>query len=109
MAQWLSKCEHLPFVLRTYLTLGVVTRTWAVETGDSAGGHGLTSLGCHEHRESLSQSGTHTHARINRAHTRTHGGKESFYPQITMQVNFLVINTECWGNGSVDKALAAQI
>lgn len=88
MAQWLSKCEHLPSVLRTYLTLGVVTRTWAVETGDSAGGHGLTSLGCHEHRESLSQSGTHTHARTT-GHTQGHmEGRSLFTPKLPCKLTF---------------------
>lgn len=105
--KWLSgqaSVSTCPQVLRTYLTLRIVTCTWAVETGHSPGGQGLTSLGFHEHREILSQSGTHT---CTHKHTWRGG---SFYPQITMQVDFLVIrNIECWGNGSVDKALAAQI
>lgn len=112
LRKWLSgqaSVSTCPQVLTTYLTLGIVTGTWAVETGDSPGGHGLTSLGCHEHREILSQSGTHTctHKQGTHKHTRRGG---SFYPQITMQADFLIIrNIECWGNGSVDKALAAQI
>lgn len=90
MAQWLSKCEHLPSVLRTYLTLRVVTRTWAVETGGSPGGHGLTSLGRHEHRESLSQSGTHTHAHTQTGHTQGHmEGRSLFTPKLPCKLTFL--------------------
>lgn len=98
-----STCPQVP---RTYLTLGIVTRTWEVETGTLQEVM-TTSLGCIE-RFCLKLEPTRTHT--NRAHTSTHGGEWSFYPQITVQIDFLIVrNTECWGNGSVDEALAAQI